>query len=76
MYRDIGKTIVERREKHGWGQSVVEKPARDLQKEFDSMRGFSPQNLWFMRQFYMEYKNHSNLQRIVRELAWGHNIRV
>lgn len=76
LYWDIGKTIVERQEKHGWGQSVVEKLARDLQKEFDSRQGFSPQNLWFMRQFYMEYKNYSNLQQLVRELPWGHNILI
>ena len=29
-----------------------------------------------MRQFYLEYKNDSILQQLVRELPWGHNILI
>jgi len=31
--------------------------AKELQKEFPGDRGYSARNLWFMRQFYMEYSN-------------------
>ena len=34
LYWDLGKMIVERQEKQGWGKAVVETLARDLQKEF------------------------------------------
>lgn len=55
VYWDLGKLIVERQAEHGWGKSVVENLAADLQKEFNGISGFSAQNLWYMRQFYSEY---------------------
>lgn len=55
LYWDIGKAIVERQRKLGWGKSVVEKLAADLRAEFPEQKGFSPQNLWFMRQLYEEF---------------------
>jgi hypothetical protein len=46
LYWDIGKMIVEKQKKYGWGKSIVENLARDLQKEFPGMRGLSSRNLW------------------------------
>ncbi|MFA5093269.1 MAG: PDDEXK nuclease domain-containing protein [Candidatus Omnitrophota bacterium] len=76
LYWSIGKTIVERQKKYKWGDAVVEKLASDLKEDFKTTLGFSTQNLWFMRQFYLEYKNDSILQQLVRELPWGHNILI
>lgn len=76
LYWSIGQGIVERQEKHGWGKSVVERLARDLRKAFPETAGFSAPNLWFMRQFYTEYRDHSNLLRLVREIPWGQNISI
>ena len=53
LYWDIGKTIVVAQKARGYGKQVVERLARDLQKEFPGMAGFSPQNVWFMRSFYL-----------------------
>jgi len=74
LYWEIGKNIVERQEKFGWGRSVVEKLSNDLQKEFSSVKGYSVQNLWYMRQFYLEYKDFPNLQQLVGEIPWGQNL--
>ena len=49
-YRDIGKRIAGRQNREGWGKSVVERLANDLQNEFPGVKGFSVQNLWYMRQ--------------------------
>lgn len=76
LYWDIGKTIVNRQKKYGWGKCIVEKIAKDLQYEFGAKRGFSAQNLWYMRQFYTEYRNSRILQQLVGELPWGHNIMI
>jgi len=57
LYWDIGRMIVERQNEHGWGKSVVEKLANDLQSEFPGIKGFSTQNLWYMRQFFLVYKD-------------------
>src|SRR5438105_4435691 len=55
LYWSIGGEIVARQEQHGWGKSVVEQLSADLRKEIPDQRGFSAQNLWFMRQLYMGY---------------------
>ncbi len=70
LYWDIGKMIVGRQEKDGWGKSVVERLAGDLQQEFPGMLGFSAQNLWYMRKFYFEYRRFANLQPLVGEISW------
>src|SRR5437667_2791036 len=62
LYWDIGKMIVSRQKRGSWGRAIVQKLARDLQAEFPGMLGFSSQNLWYMRQFYMHYCGNSNLQ--------------
>ena len=73
LYWDIGKMIVERQEGETWGKSVVEKLSKDLRKEFPEHSGFSSQNLWYMRQFYLEYKDNEKLQPMVGEIGWTHN---
>jgi len=76
LYWDIGRSIIERQEKYKWGNAVVEKLANDLKEDFKSTFGFSVQNLWYMRQFYLEYKDDVILQQLVGELPWGHNILI
>jgi len=76
LYWDIGRMIVERQEGRTWGKSVVEQLAKDLQAEFPGIKGFSAQNLWYMRQFYYNYIDHPKLQRIVGEIGWGHNLTI
>lgn len=66
--------IVERQEKHGWGKSVVEQLAKEIQKEFPGTQGYSVQNLWYMRQFYLEYFQSEILQPLVGEISWAKNI--
>ena len=74
LYWDIGKSIIERQEQHGWGQGVVEKLAVDLIVEFNGAEGFSVQNLWRMRFLYLTYKDNPKLAQLVREIPWGQNI--
>ena len=76
LYWKIGEMIVEKQRELGWGKSVVEQLSTDIFKEFDGISGFSPQNLWNMRQFYTEYQNSPKLQQLVGEIPWGHNILI
>lgn len=73
LYWDIGRTIVEKQEEVGWGESVIDSLARDLQAEFPGVRGFSPRNLRNMRRYYLTYKDDPNLQTLSAKLAWSHN---
>jgi predicted nuclease of restriction endonuclease-like (RecB) superfamily len=76
LYWRIGKRIVQKQDKLGWGKSVVEQLSIDLKKEFPGALGFSTQNLWYMRQFYLEYQKNANLQRLIGEIPWGQNIEI
>ena len=68
LYWDIGRVIVTAQETKGYGKQVVERLASDLQKEFPGMAGFSPQNIWFMRSFYLAWSAMSpKLSQAVRE---------
>ena len=70
FYDDIGRMIVERQEKEGWGKSIVEKLATDLQKEFPGIQGFSARNIWYMRIFHLTYRENQRLQPLVAEIGW------
>jgi predicted nuclease of restriction endonuclease-like (RecB) superfamily len=68
LYWDIGRGIVERQQTLGWGESVVELVARDLQSAFPGTTGFSVQNVWRMPQFYRTHTAPEFLSQLVREL--------
>ena len=55
LYWDIGRQIAQRQEQEGWGKSVVDRLAGDIQKAFPGIQGFSPLNVWRMRAFYLAY---------------------
>lgn len=74
LYWDIGKMIVERQEAHGWGKSVVERLAGELQADLPGNSGYSAANLWRMRLFYLTYRENEILAPLAREIGWTHNI--
>jgi len=76
LYWDIGRMIVERQGEQKWGKAIVENLAGDLQLEFPGLRGFSSQNLWYMRQFYLEYHEQERLQPLVGEISWAKHLVV
>lgn len=77
LYWNIGKTIVERQHQFGWGKSIVEILATELQKEFVGVQGFSARNLWRMRSLYEQYEASSLiLPPVVAEIPWTHNILI
>ena len=68
LYWDIGHLIVDRQRAQGWGRSAVERLAADIQKGFPGMAGFSPQNIWKMRGFFLAWTAEvRNLSQAVRE---------
>ncbi|ODS22335.1 hypothetical protein AB835_14740 [Candidatus Endobugula sertula] len=76
LYWRLGKAIIEKQEALGWGKSVVEQLAQDLKRTFEGRSGFSTQNLWYMRQFYQEYRDDTDLQQLVGEIPWGQNLTI
>lgn len=74
LYWDIGRVIVARQREAGWGKSVVERLAEDLQTEFPGIGGFSARNIWRMREFYLAYHGNEKLTPLVAEIGWTHNL--
>lgn len=76
LYWDIGRMISERQRDEGWGRSVVETLASDLQTEFPGIGGFSARNIWRMRNFYLAYHDNEKLPPLVAEIGWTHNLMI
>ncbi len=76
LYWDIGRLIGERQESEGWGKSVVETLAADLQMEYPGMAGFSASNLWRMKGFFETYSGQPKLAPLSREIGWSHNLLI
>lgn len=51
---EIGKLIVKSQKDQGWGKSIVDDLSKDINKVVAGVTGYSPQNLWRMRQFYLD----------------------
>ena len=76
LYEEIGRSIVKKQEEQGWGKSVVEILAHELELEFPGTRGFSLANLWRMRNLYLTYEGNEKLVQLVREIGWSHNLLI
>ncbi|WP_225410082.1 PDDEXK nuclease domain-containing protein [Stigmatella hybrida] len=76
LYWKIGAVISRRIENDGWGKGTVEELAAHLARTQRSTRGFSPQNLWRMRQFFETYRDVPELSTLVRELPWSANLHI
>jgi predicted nuclease of restriction endonuclease-like (RecB) superfamily len=88
LYWEIGEEIECQQREQGWGNSVVEILAKELQKEFPGVQGFSTRNLWRMKNFYIEYSQSSKLPLmvadvqkpilppLVAEIGWSHNYAI
>jgi len=74
LYWDIGRMILERQDRAGWGAKVIDRLAADLRKAFPDMKGFSPRNLKYMRAFAAAWTKRAIVQRVVAHLPWRQNI--
>ena len=81
LYWMIGKTIIERQEKYGWGANLVDQLVKDLQSEFPGIKGFSRANIFRMQAFYRVYEKVAQAVRQfenlpISKVPWGHNVLI
>lgn len=74
LYWHIGKKILEKQNKEGWGAKVIDNLSKDLVAAFPTMNGFSIRNLKYMRKFADEYPEISIVQEPLAQITWYHNI--
>lgn len=56
LYWEIGSAIHKKQETEGWGTQVIERLAKDLQKAFPGIEGFSRSNVFRMKAFFLALK--------------------
>ena len=76
LYWQVGKTISSRIASDGWGKGTVTALASYIQSRQAGVRGFSPQNLWRMRQFFDAYREQPELSTLLRELSWSAHLHI
>ena len=74
LYWDIGRLILERQEKEGWGAKVIDRLSTDLRDAYPDMKGLSSRNLKYMRAFAAAWPEPEIVQRVVAQLPWRQNI--
>src|SRR5690606_1362100 len=72
LYWQIGRDILERQARQGWGSKVIERLARDLRLAFPEMKGFSVRNLMYMRAFGEAWPDAEIVQQTAAQLPWFH----
>ncbi len=76
MYWEIGKFVSEKVSKNEWGKSIVKELSDFIQHKNEGIKGFSPQNIWRMKQFYDMYSGNEKLSPLVREITWTNNLLI
>ncbi len=68
LYWNVGEYISRKIQSDGWGKGTVQALSLFVQKMQPGIRGFSPQNIWRMRQFFETYRDEPILSTVLREL--------
>ena len=69
LYWDIGRLILDRQRREGWGTKVIDRLSQDLQRAFPGQQGFSPRNLKYMRAFAEAWPETVMVQQVGAQLA-------
>ncbi len=72
LYHDIGREILERQKRQGWGAKVIDRLSADLRAAFPDMKGLSASNLKYMRYFASECPERLIGQQSADQLPWFH----
>jgi predicted nuclease of restriction endonuclease-like (RecB) superfamily len=73
-YWSIGRYLSEKIALEKWGKGTITTLSEWLTRKGVDARGFSPSNLWRMRQLYDLYSADEKLAQLVRELSWTNNL--
>ena len=73
LYWSIGREILVRQDREGWGAKVIDSLARDLHQSFPEMKGLSPRNLKYMRALAEAWPEESIVQQAAAQIPWFHN---
>jgi predicted nuclease of restriction endonuclease-like (RecB) superfamily len=76
LYWNVGEYVSKQVAAKAWGKSVVKELSIFIQRTEPNILGFSPQNIWRMKQFYEIYKDFPKLSALPREITWTNNVLI
>lgn len=76
LYWEMGRKILSRQKKLGWGGKVINQLSLDLNHAFPNMAGFSIRNIIYMQALARAYPDEAFVQQAVAQIPWGHNVRI
>jgi len=86
FYWNLGADIIEKQKHTAWGSGFLKQLSRDLMAEFPEMKGFSLNNLQYIKRWYSFYCGslpncgtaHSTIakQPALTQIPWGHNLTI
>ncbi|MCX6153170.1 MAG: PDDEXK nuclease domain-containing protein [Candidatus Kapabacteria bacterium] len=76
LYWKVGEHVSQRVANEGWGKGTIMELSKYISIQEPNITGFSPQNIWRMKQFYKTYNTFPKLSPLVRELSWTNNLLI
>ncbi len=87
LYWDFGCMIVAKQSQSQWGDGLINQLAQDLKLEFPELKGFSKENLYYMKRLYLSYSQNITIVeqlvpqidvtetlQLISSIPWGHNV--
>ena len=74
LYWEFGRFVSQKVMESDWGKGVVQQLADYIMQEEPGLKGFTPRNIWRMKQFYETYGKDEKLTPLVSELDWTKNL--
>ena len=76
LYWSVGRYLHHKIEADGWAKGTVLQLAAHIAQREPGKRGFSAQNLWRMRQFFVTYHDFPKLSTLLRVLPWSSHLHI
>ena len=76
LYWNIGQYISSKVNQKNWGKGVVNELAYFIKEKEPNTKGFTPRNMWRMKQFYETYKDNQKLSTLLTQLTWSNNLLI
>lgn len=76
LYWNVGEYISRKIEQEEWGKNTVEELSYYIIQNEPEIKGFSPRNIWRMKQFYDTYRDYPILSTLLTEISWSANLNI
>ncbi len=74
LYWFIGNSIIGKQQNEGWGSKIIDYIAKDLNRSYPGISGFSIRNLKYMCKFAKVYPDSKFVQAVLAQIPWWHNL--